>query len=108
MPDVLVLQPGRPAVTATPPTAASVTVAPPVDVPVTADPPVIVTRMWVGHIHRQAEPAATWTVEHRLGRIPSIVTVLIEGHVADTDTYVDASYAVLTFAQPTTGEAHIY
>lgn len=57
--------------------------------------------------HVQSTPAATWTIPHGLGRVPSVVTVWIGGDLVDTDTHADATHVVLTFAAPTAGEAHI-
>lgn len=56
----------------------------------------------------QSTPAATWTIPHGLGRLPTAVEVILaDGEVVDTDTHVDDTYVVLTFAQPTAGTAQI-
>lgn len=60
-----------------------------------------------GTVFPQPTPAGTWTIPHGLGRIPHGVTVYVAGELVDTDTHVDATYVVLNFASPTSGEAHI-
>jgi hypothetical protein len=58
-------------------------------------------------VHTQATPVATWTIEHGLGRIPHSVTVYIGGQQVLIDAAVDATYVVLEFPSPESGEAHI-
>ena len=56
------------------------------------------------HIHTQTTPAATWTITHPLGRLPT-VGLYIGGDAADTDATATATTVVLTFAAPTAGTA---
>lgn len=58
-------------------------------------------------VHSHPTPSATWTIPHGLGRNPHGVTVYVAGDLVDTDVHVDDINVVLTFASPTTGEAHI-
>lgn len=59
------------------------------------------------YVHTQTVAASTWTITHGLARVPHSVTLYVDGDMADTDTHVDATTVVLTFATPTAGEAHI-
>lgn len=58
-------------------------------------------------VYVQTTPAATWPIMHGFGRTPHAVTVIVGGEIVDTDTVLDDTYVVLTFAEPTAGEAHI-
>jgi hypothetical protein len=58
-------------------------------------------------VHPQVTPAATWSITHNLGRKPHGVTIYVDGELVDTDVHVDETYVVLTFHEPTAGEAHI-
>lgn len=61
-----------------------------------------------GFTHVQADAAATWTIEHSLGRYPAAVTVVIDGDEWDTDVfYPDVAHVVITFSQPRAGRAEI-
>lgn len=59
------------------------------------------------YVHSQPSPASTWTITHGLGRIPHSVQILIGGQEVFTDSQIDATYVVLTFPSPESGEAHI-
>lgn len=58
-------------------------------------------------VHVQSTPAATWTIPHGFARIPHSVTVYIGGQQVLIDATVDATYVVLEFPSPESGEVHI-
>lgn len=52
----------------------------------------------------QSTPAATWTINHDLGRFPYNSEVTVDGEVVFADVeYPDSSTAVVVFASPTSG-----
>lgn len=54
----------------------------------------------------QPTPIATWTIDHTLGRFPSVTVIGSDGFAIITDVeYPSTTRVVLTFAQPTSGKA---
>lgn len=59
-----------------------------------------------GYTHAQAMAAATWTVNHNLGRRPSIVVLTTGGVEVDAAvTHTSAMQAVIAFNAPQAGSA---
>ena len=60
------------------------------------------------YIHTQTAPATTWTIQHNLGRYPS-VTVVDSGNseVIPNITYVDQNTVTATFGSATSGKAYV-
>lgn len=57
-----------------------------------------------GFAHQQLTPAATWTVEHTLGRRPYSVTVTVDDEIVLPDICTpDDNTVVVTFAVPVRG-----
>lgn len=57
------------------------------------------------YLHIQATPAATWPIDHDLGRYPT-VSVLVDGALVLTDVeYSNLDQVSITFAVPTSGLA---
>jgi hypothetical protein len=61
-----------------------------------------------GFTHTQSTPAATWTVNHTLGRYPKSVTVIVSNFevLADVET-PSTTQVVITFATAQSGRAEI-
>jgi hypothetical protein len=59
--------------------------------------------------HVQASAAASWTVNHNLGRWPIAVTVVTTGGVEVTGdvTHVSTNQTAIAFAQPFAGRARV-
>lgn len=60
------------------------------------------------HVHNQSVPSAEWTVDHNLGKWPSVSVVdsandLVEGEVK----YINPNRVILNFSAPFTGRAFI-
>lgn len=61
-----------------------------------------------GITHIQSTPAATWTIDHPLGRWPAGVMVVIAGQLVDTDIeFPSITQIVISFASPQSGRAEI-
>lgn len=62
------------------------------------------------YAHTQTEPAATWLIQHGLGRYPPVV-LLLDSHPGEpvtTDlTYLDADTISVEWPTPETGTAYI-
>lgn len=59
-------------------------------------------------VYTQASPAASWPIEHNLGRFPGVsVVVGLEAVLADV-TYIDVNHLVVVFAVPTAGTATLF
>lgn len=51
-------------------------------------------------------PAATWIIHTGFGRYPSSVSIIVLGHLVDTDiTYTDVNTVTVTFPAPVAGRA---
>jgi len=57
-----------------------------------------------GVLFTQASAAATWTINHSLGRLPAAVNVVVGGQVVDADVSVSTSQIVVVFASPQSGQ----
>ena len=58
------------------------------------------------YLHTQASPAATWQVNHGLGRTPNISVILADGRVAMADVnHASTALAVISFPAATAGTA---
>jgi hypothetical protein len=58
------------------------------------------------YLHTQASPAATWQINHSLGRTPNIAVINTSGTVVHADiVHNSASQAVVTFPAPYAGTA---
>ena len=60
------------------------------------------------YTHNQLLPSDIWTVEHNLGKFPSVTVVLPSGKVGFGDVqYIDENNLTITFAGDETGKAYI-
>lgn len=61
-----------------------------------------------GFTHTQTTPAATWIIDHQLGRYPASVLVVVDGEQVDTDVaFPDIGTISIVFATPQSGRAEI-
>ena len=59
------------------------------------------------YVYARTDPAATWIIEHGLGRVPHNVMVLLGDEYVDTDIHMTDTHVVVIFPAPTVGTAHI-
>jgi hypothetical protein len=60
----------------------------------------------VGYIHNQDEPAEVWTIEHNLGRHPSVTVIDSTGNMIYGNVhYVDTDTITVTFLAQFSGKA---
>lgn len=58
------------------------------------------------YLHQQATPSTNWTVNHNLGFRPSVTPLSVGGVVMLANViHTSANQAVITFDQPTSGQA---
>lgn len=62
----------------------------------------------LNHVHEQAVAAATWTVNHGLGKFPSVTVVDSAGEECEGEVqHTSASQCVLTFSAAFSGRAFL-
>lgn len=60
------------------------------------------------YTHTQTEGALTWTINHNLGKFPSITITDLQGIVVEaTVQYVDNNTIIATFTEATSGKAYL-
>lgn len=79
---------------------------PPIAVTSPGNVQVYVTEGSSGFVHTQNTPAATWIINHPLGRMPNIA-VYIAGELVDTDVVASTTVVTITFPLPAAGVAVI-
>ena len=58
--------------------------------------------------HQQAMPSASWSINHNMGKFPSVVTLDSSGsQIVGTVSYVDPNNVIVNFAYPFSGEAYL-
>jgi len=56
-----------------------------------------------GFAYTQVAPAASWTVAHALGRIPTVTLYSVTGELVDTDITASTTAVTVSFPTPTAG-----
>ena len=76
-------------------------------IPPVVEPPPVTPTPGASVEYIQSIPAATWTITHNLGRVPS-VQVFIDGELVETDVVSTSTVTTVTFPSPQSGVAVLF